>query len=75
MYVVKRKGLYLKAARGQKTPFTNRVIYAKIFDSRDEAKAAACGNEQVEILPFNLYLEVLNYQNPIYRNYTDRPLF
>lgn len=47
MYVIKKGQYYVKAQRGQKTPYTSDITRAAIYKTKDEALKNACGNERV----------------------------
>ena len=51
MYVIQctqgsKRGLYVKAAKGQKTPYTNRIEYAEKFISYSAALAMCCPDNE-----------------------------
>jgi hypothetical protein len=44
-----KRGLYLKAARGQKSPYTNSKALARKFHTREEAQAECCPENEVPV--------------------------
>ncbi|MFA6213489.1 MAG: hypothetical protein WC714_28895 [Candidatus Obscuribacterales bacterium] len=47
MYAIKKGRYYVKAAQGQKTPYTPDASKAALYPTYEDAKKNACGNEQV----------------------------
>lgn len=54
MYVIKctqgsKRGLYVKAAKGQKTPYTNRIEKAEKFLSYWDALCMCCEENEIPV--------------------------
>jgi len=48
MFVIKKGKYYVKAAQGQKTPYTTDISRARLFATREEAEKNRCPeNERV----------------------------